>query len=342
MLALQTLSRLITLVSGVRHKPFFLYLSPSGLSLRVIIFILENPMDAGSKILFIINKYSGTGYNPELEGKIIDYCAGADMDCTIEFTKKKGHGTDLAKAGVKNGFDAIFAVGGDGTVNEVARGMIHTALPMGIIPKGSGNGLALHLQIPLAIDRSLGVLKKSKTVAIDTFTINGHLSVNISGIGFDGYIANQFGKNGTRGLGGYGKLVFQNFCKYGEFAFDANLSGTRISGKSFILAVANSSQFGNNARIAQSASVCDHLLDICVIRKMPVWSALDFAHKMFRNNLEKSRFIKIHRHEALTVRTDKPIDYHVDGEPYGVASWFEVKLMAASLRVIVPNGAYVL
>lgn len=299
-------------------------------------------MDAGSKILFIINKYSGTGYNPGLEGKIIDYCAQADMDCTIEFTREKGHGTVLAQVGVNKGFEAIFAVGGDGTVNEVARGMIDSTVPMGIIPKGSGNGLALHLQIPKSIEQSLGLIKKSKTVAIDTFTINGHLSVNISGIGFDGYIANQFGKNGTRGLAGYTKLAFQNFCRYEEFIFDARLSDTRISEKSFILAIANSSQFGNNARIAQSASVCDHLLDICVIRKMPVWNALGFVRKMFQDNLEKSRFIKIYRHESLSIQTGKPVDYHVDGEAQGAASRFEVKLKAASLRVIVPNGAYAL
>ena len=297
-------------------------------------------MIAGSKVLFIINKYSGTGYKPNLEGKIIDCCAKAEMECTIEFTKNKGHGTLLARAGVDKGFDAIFAVGGDGTVNEVARGMIDAAVPMGIVPKGSGNGLALHLQIPVNIQQSLELLKASRVVAIDTFTINGHLSVSISGIGFDGYIANRFGKNGKRGLVGYGKLIVQNFGRYDEFVYEANLAGTHISGKSFILAIANSSQFGNNARIAQSASVCDHLLDVCVIRKMPVLNALDFSRKMFKGNLEKSRFIEIYRHAELTIETGMPIDYHVDGEPFGVDSRFDVKLNPASLKVIVPSRCY--
>ena len=296
-------------------------------------------MQAGSKVLFIINKYSGTGYDPGLEGKILDHCARADIDCTIEFTREKGHGTALAQAGVKNGFHAIFAVGGDGTVNEIARGMIHSTVPMGILPKGSGNGLALHLQIPLRIDHSLGLLKNSRTVAIDTFTINGHLSVNLSGIGFDGYIANQFGKNGTRGLAGYSKLVLRNFSRYEEFTFNTNLTAAAVSGKSLILAIANSSQFGNNARIAQAASVCDHLLDVCVIRKMPLWSAVGFIQKMFLGNLEKSRFITCHRTEAFTLQTDKPVHYHVDGEPHGTASRFEVELRAASLHLMVPVHA---
>ncbi|HRW97944.1 MAG TPA: acylglycerol kinase family protein, partial [Cyclobacteriaceae bacterium] len=175
-------------------------------------------MSESRKVLFIINRYSGTGYRESLEGKIVSACEQRGLECSIEFTRKPGHGTTLAKMAVKKNYAAVFAVGGDGTVNEVAQGLLHSTVPLGIIPKGSGNGLARHLHIPLQIDKALHLLELKRVIPIDTFTINGRLSLNVSGIGFDGFVAGQFGKDGKRGLAGYGKLVVTHFKRFNEFS----------------------------------------------------------------------------------------------------------------------------
>ncbi|MEJ0057640.1 MAG: diacylglycerol kinase family protein [Bacteroidota bacterium] len=233
------------------------------------------------KVFFIVNKYSGTGFQDSLEGRIIDMCALLNLEATIEYTQHKGHATELARQAVADGFMRVFAMGGDGTINEVAQALVNTTTAMGILPKGSGNGLARHLHIPLKTSMALTLLEKYSVIAMDTLIVNNHISVNVSGIGFDGHVAGKFGKNGKRGLIGYGKLVLKEFLRFKEFPVEMSLDGKLLKRKSFILALANSSQFGNNAKVSPFASVCDELIDVCFIKKVPISQAVGFAQKMF-------------------------------------------------------------
>ena len=132
------------------------------------------------KVMFIVNKFAGTGYQPAVEGKMIALSEQHDVECTIEFTRSPGHATELAHLAVKENFDAVVAVGGDGTINEVARGLVNTSTPMGIVPRGSGNGLSRHLGIPLKLHEAIAAIFKSTPVAVDTFLVNGKLSLNVS------------------------------------------------------------------------------------------------------------------------------------------------------------------
>src|SRR5688572_22560582 len=202
-------------------------------------------------VLFIVNKFSGTGYQPEVEGRMLNACEKFDIECSIEFTNHRGHATELAQEGVAKNFNRVIAVGGDGTVNEVARGLLHTSTPMGIIPKGSGNGLARHLGISMKLDKALEQILSGSVITMDTFKMNDHLSLNVSGIGFDGHIANLFGVGQKRGFWGYSKLVIQEYLRYPEFDAILKLSEDSNSAqKSFMIAIANSSQYGNNAKVA--------------------------------------------------------------------------------------------
>lgn len=297
-------------------------------------------MSESRKVLFIINRHSGTGYRDSLEGRIVSACEKRGLECNIEFTKKPGHGTTLAKMAVKKNYAAVFAVGGDGTVNEVAQGLLHSSVPLGIIPKGSGNGLARHLHIPLQIDKALHLLELKRVVPIDTFTINGRLSLNVSGIGFDGFVAGQFGKDGKRGLAGYGKLVVTNFKRFKEFTSTLKTQEDTSQRKAFIISIANSSQFGNNAIIAPQASVCDSELDICIVKKMNVWQGLGFVNKLFTHSLHRSRLITHLRTRAISITTENQIPYHIDGEAVGSASQFDINIDPASLLVSIPEGQY--
>jgi diacylglycerol kinase (ATP) len=294
-----------------------------------------------NKVLFIVNNYSGKGFLPEVEGKIIEACETQDIECTIEYTQSRGHATVLAQqAAVENTYKQVVAVGGDGTVNEVATGLLHSSVPMGIIPKGSGNGLARHLGIPLKIPQAVQTLFSSREIAIDTFMVNGKLSLNVSGIGFDGHIANLFGKNKKRGLQEYARLTIREFLKFNEFQAEIKTEHTTFNRKAFIIAIANSSQYGNNARIAPAASICDELLHISLLKKVPLYR-MDFVYSFFTGQISKSRYCEIIPIKQMSITLNTPIAFHIDGEPCGENDQFDIKIIPHSLRMLVPSSSLV-
>ena len=293
-------------------------------------------MSEVKKLLFIINKYSGTGYQSNLEGLILNACEHNDIECSIEFTKGVGHATVLAKEGSQKGFNTIVAVGGDGTVNEVAQGLVHSSTAMGILPKGSGNGLARHLGISMNLNQALKELLSGHKTPIDTFTVNSRLSINVSGIGFDGHIANLFSSGVRRGLLGYIKLITKEYFAFNEFEIELINDNTVIRQKNFIMAIANSSQYGNNARVAPNASVTDQELVLVSIKKIPLYLGFKFGYQMFLGSLKaNSRYSSTPITSAI-IKTNQPIAFHVDGEACGHQSEFIIQLQPKSLNVIAP------
>lgn len=293
-------------------------------------------MNEGKKVLFIINKFAGTGYQPELEGRILDTCQAHDVECTIQYTQYRGHATELAHQGNLDGFTLVIAVGGDGTVNEVAKGLLNSQAIMGIIPRGSGNGLARHLGIPMKISQAVASLFNSKVIAMDTFTVNGHVSLNVSGIGFDGHIANLFGQTKKRGLVGYVKLTIREFIRFTNFESTIVADSNTYERKAFIVAIGNSSQYGNNARITPTASLQDQLLDITLVKKIPPYR-LDFVFDLFTGKISNSQYCETFKAKKILLTLKKPIAYHVDGEPSGVADRFEISIVPSSLHMLAPS-----
>ncbi len=296
-------------------------------------------MTSDKQALFVINKYSGGKYRPEVEGRIITACKDLSIECSIEFTQSRGHAIELARNAAAARVHMVFAVGGDGTVNEVAQGLVGTSTPMGILPKGSGNGLARHLGVPMNFKDALKVLKHHSVMKMDTMRINNNLSVNVSGIGFDGHIANLFANKANRGLLGYTQLTLKEFFSFKEFTANIKIDNEGpIQTKAFIIALANSSQFGNNARISPRASVMDEFFDVCFVKKVPLSQAAGFAAKMFTGNLDKSTLVKIQRAKKIVIDLEYPVSFHVDGESMGASNHFEVEIQPASLHVLVPSG----
>lgn len=294
-------------------------------------------MSENKKVFFIVNKFSGTGYRDSIEGRIITACAAMKLEATIEFTRERGHATELAQSAVEKGFDQVFAVGGDGTVNETARGLLHSRAALGILPKGSGNGLARHLGISTRFSTALSLIGNGRVITMDSALINNILSVNVAGIGFDGHVAAMFGRNGKRGLFGYASLVLKEFSGFREFSGRAVIDGNDTEVQSFIVAVANSSQFGNNATIAPYASVCDGQLDLCLIRKAPFVRTLGLVAKIFNGRIDTSPLVTIRKMKALQLSLASAVHFHVDGEPYPRTKEFNVRIVPASLNVIVPD-----
>lgn len=292
-------------------------------------------MNRHGKLLFIINKYSGTSYQPAIEAAIRTACAENQVEGHTEFTQHAGHASVLAAAAVADGYETVVAVGGDGTVNEVASSLVHTSTTMGIIPKGSGNGLARHLAIPMDVYAALKCLFKAKAIPMDTFHINGKLSLNVSGIGFDGRVANLFGSNKKRGLRGYAALILNEFRRFAEFEAHIRTEQREFVRKAFVIAMANSSQYGNNAKIAPAASICDGLIDVSILKKIAPYR-LDLLYQFFSGTIDQSGCCEVIPARQVTIQLSSPMFFHVDGEPGGEANRFEIEMMPASLQMLVP------
>jgi diacylglycerol kinase (ATP) len=293
-------------------------------------------MGGFQKVLFIINPLSGRRKFPDLEKQIAHACKQTSLEWTIASTERSGHATELAKQAVNNQIDLVFAVGGDGTVNEVAKGLVHSSTTLGILPKGSGNGLARHLHIPQDHKEALALIQSGDNISIDAVTVNGEISVNVSGIGFDGHVSNLFAKESVRGLGRYVTLSVTEFLSFKNFKATMILDEKPFSSDAFILAFANSSQFGNNATVSPTASVCDGLMDICVIKKFPWFESIGFAVKMFTGKLHTSSYVKIFKAKKATLSFDANMPYHIDGEGRGSQRDFSVEVIPGCLKVLVP------
>lgn len=292
--------------------------------------------DRDNALYFIVNRFAGGGVVARLERGIRSLCGKHRVPYEISFTAAPRHATELAAQAVEAGFRKIIAVGGDGTINEVAQALVHTSASMGIIPKGSGNGLARHLGIPMKIESALNYLFHSETVGIDTFELNGRLSLNVSGIGFDSFIATRFAGRSRRGLAGYAQLVLQGYGDFEEFDVAISSGGRTLAHKAFVVAIANASQYGNNARIAPGASVCDQQLNIVLLRKFPVYR-LDIIASFFNGKIDRSEWAETLLVQDAVIEVPNRLAYHVDGEPAGMDDRFTVKLNPVSLNVLVPQ-----
>lgn len=286
------------------------------------------------KALFIINPISGGKKKdgvPELIDKHLDKQV---LKPAIVFSDSVAHARQLAKEAVGK-FDVIVAVGGDGTVNEVASAIVSTDTPLGIIPFGSGNGLSRFLKIPMDAEKALKNLTSGRVELIDTATMGGMSFFNMAGMGFDAHIAEVFSHNKKRGFISYIKSTFEEFSKYKPQMYQMQIDGKTYNRKAFMLSIANSSQYGNNAHISPHASVQDGLLDICVITKFPLWRLPEMGIRMITATSDKVKFVEIIRGKQIEIKREKPGPIHLDGEPQVMDTDIMVKVVPASLKVIV-------
>lgn len=284
--------------------------------------------------IFIINSRSGRNKNEELYKIIKNESASLGIQSEIIITQQANDVQLLVNEHIKTPDTFFIAVGGDGTVNVLAKNLVHNKGVLGIIPRGSGNGLAKHLHIPKNIRATLHRFQKKRIQHIDGITINDEWSFNVAGIGFDGYISTLFGKDGKRGMRNYMKLVHKEYKKYQPIMMEITYGNSKTEQSLLQLAIANASQYGNNAFIAPNANLQDQLLDIAMINKIPIALLPAFFIKLFSGNVHRSKYYTAFQSNQLKVKTSVPAHFHTDGDGKGMADVFEIKLIPNCLRIL--------
>jgi diacylglycerol kinase (ATP) len=285
--------------------------------------------------LYIINPASGIGRQKDLEKFIKNQTNTSRLDIDIVFSKRPGHAFDLSREAAGN-YNIVVAVGGDGTVNEVGRGLLHSSTALGIIPTGSGNGLARFLQMPFKVNKALEVINEGIFKPIDVIKLNNYYSLNVSGIGFDAYISHKFAHKKRRGPLAYMQLISKEFPKYKSDRYSLNIDGEHIDIEAFLISFANSSQYGNNLHIAPQALIDDGLIDVCLIKDFPKFTAPALLISLVDQSIDKSKYDKIVKARKINIHHNVPLLGHVDGEPVNFGKEVNIEIMPLALKIVIP------
>lgn len=267
------------------------------------------------KTAIIVNPISGIGRQKKIEFLLKDNLNQDLFDYTVRYTEHIHHGTDLAREAVDQGFDCVVAVGGDGSVNDVAQGLKDSGVTMGIIPCGSGNGLARTLKIPLKPALAIRMLNQMNEIAIDSIVINDSwLCVNAAGVGFDAYIARLMHAAKTRGFAAYTNLILREYASYKCNNYRLTIDDRTIERSAWFIAVANGRQYGYNLAVAPKAQLCDGLIDISIIDKIPLDHIPITAPMAFMNLLDHSQHVEMFRGKEIIIEGNVHKWVNIDGE----------------------------
>lgn len=290
------------------------------------------------KITVIINPVSGTVSKKGIPDLLDQYIPSEKFEKQFFFTEYRGHAFELASHAVKEKVNYVIAVGGDGTINEVARALVNSSSVLGIVPMGSGNGLARDLAIPMDIRKALDVILEQNVKTIDYCKANNRIFFCTCGVGFDASVSERFDKRKHRGPFSYIRSVLAEYLQFKPDTYDIVFENEVLTKKAFLVTCANASQYGNNAYIAPQADMNDGMMDVAILSP---FSPLDVGHlviQMFTKQIAKNHKIQYYRSKKLTVRRAKPGIVHIDGEPAYMDKTISFEVFHDGLNVIVPQN----
>ena len=286
-----------------------------------------------------MNPISGTSNKKDIPYLIEELLDKEQFDYSIQETEYAGHAYEIAKASKEQGIDIVVAIGGDGTVNEVGRALVHSNTALGIIPTGSGNGLARHLLIPMKIKGAIQVLNDCEITDLDYGIINEHPFFCTCGVGFDAFISEKFAEAGKRGPITYLENILKEGLKYEPETYEIEAENGTIKKKAFLISCANASQYGNNAYIAPGASMSDGLLDVIIMEPFDLLDAPQISLDMFNKTLDKNSKIKTFRCKELKIHRKNEGVIHFDGDPVNAGKDISVSLKEKGIKMIVNPDA---
>lgn len=289
-------------------------------------------------IRFIVNPASGSSRSRSKDvAQLIDqYLDKTVFIPEITFSSAPRQSFILSREAADQGIDIVVAVGGDGSVNEVAKGLTGYNVTLGIIPIGSGNGLARHLNIPMDISKAIEILNFGKTMLIDTVSINDNQFISIAGVGFDALVADKFAQSETRGFLTYFRIATRAYPFYKPKKYELDIDGEIIKRRALFISFANSDQFGYNTTIAPNADITDGLIDVCIVQKIPMFKAPLIAHLLLAKKIDQSSYVEIIKARQVFLRRRKNEVINIDGEPVLLSRNLSLKVNHLALRVAIP------
>ena len=291
-------------------------------------------MDKKRQITFIINPISGTHSKDEIPKIIETKLDKTQFDYELQMTEYAGHAAEIAYECSEKGHDIVVAVGGDGTVNEVARSLTHTNTALGIIPCGSGNGLARHLCLPLEAKKAIDIINACKIESFDYGVINDLPFFCTCGMGFDAFISLKFAEAGKRGPITYVENVLKEGLKYKPETYEVEDDTGAKKYKAFLIACANASQYGNNAYIAPGATMKDGEMDVIIMEPFDVLDAPQIAADLFMKTLGNNSKIKTFRTKKLHIHRKEPGAIHFDGDPIMTGTDIDVHIEHEGIKIL--------
>jgi YegS/Rv2252/BmrU family lipid kinase len=290
-----------------------------------------------ANIRAIINPISGVGSKRKIPKLIEEAFAETDYSVEITFTEYPGHASELTRKALDNGVRCVIAVGGDGTVNEIARTMVHSEAILGIIPKGSGNGLARELHIPMDVRRAIDLIVKGHISTIDCCKANDRIFFCTCGVGFDAAVSQKFANEKRRGSLTYIKNTVEEYLSYQPESYELLIDDRTVKEQAFLVACGNASQYGNNAFIAPHANIQDGEMDITILSPFGPLDIPPLAIQLFTKRIDKHSKIKTFKGKKMTIIRQYPGVMHLDGEPIMADGQIEISIIPKSLRVITPE-----
>ena len=289
------------------------------------------------RVRFVVNPISGTRGKESIVRLIPEYLMEERFDWDIVYTKQRGHASELAKEAAAEGVDIVVAVGGDGTVNEVARSLVHTQSALAIIPCGSGNGLARHLLIPINPVKALKILAECNIETLDYGKINEQPFFCTCGIGFDAFISQKFAQAGKRGLLTYVDNTLKEGFSYKPETYQISIDGEKSTHEAFLIACANASQYGNNVYIAPAASMNDGLMDVTIMEPFNFLEAAQVVVQLLNKTIDKNSHTRTFQCSKLHIHREKPGVVHYDGDPMECGTDIDVEIVRQGIRIVVNN-----
>ncbi|GAE84315.1 YegS/Rv2252/BmrU family lipid kinase [Bacteroides reticulotermitis] len=290
------------------------------------------------KITFVVNPISGTQSKEAILGLLDEKVDKTRYAWEVVYTERAGHAVEIAAKAAEEKADVVVAIGGDGTINEIARSLVHTDTALGIIPCGSGNGLARHLRIPMDPKKALDILNEGCLDIIDYGKINGANFFCTCGVGFDAFVSLKFAHAGKRGLLTYLEKTLQESLKYQPETYELETENGVSKYKAFLIACGNASQYGNNAFITPRATLTDGLLDVTILEPFTVLDVPSLAFQLFNKTIDQNSRIKTFRCKQLCIRRTAPGVVHFDGDPMETSAEINIELIQKGLHVVVPKA----
>lgn len=287
---------------------------------------------------FVLNPISGDIDKQDLESTITDFCATRGRQASFFHTTGKQDLARLRAHLAAHAPDAVFAAGGDGTVNLVSEALLGGQIPLGILPLGSGNGLSKDLGIPQNLEDALNLICQHELRAIDTLRVGGHFSVHLADLGFNALVVERFCSGDSRGAGAYVRIALQEYLNYEPITYRIETDREQFEGPAFMLTIANASTFGSNVVINPNSHIDDGEFELCLIEPFPATAALGILYHLYTDAFDASVYTRRLRCRRATIQVSGQPELlvQVDGEPVRVAGPVNVEISPRSLHVLTP------